>query len=171
MTMHKNIPLTPVKVSIIVVSSSRYIQKQQGDPVVDESGQIAMDSLLKEGHEVVSSKIIGDVSTLIKSESLQSIIEDNVDGLILIGGTGLSKKDVTIESISTLFDKKLDGFSELFRLKSYEQIGTASYLSQASAGSIGETLVFCIPGSPKAVKLAMDLILPELSHAVSILKS
>ena len=171
MPTHKNIKLNPVKLSIITVSSSRYAQKQKGNSVVDDSGQIAIDSLLKDGHEVISSKIVADDSTLIKSESLKSIIEDRVDGLILIGGTGLSKNDVTVETISILFDKQLDGFSELFRLKSYEQIGTASYLSQVSAGSIGDTLVFCIPGSPKAVMLAMELILPELSHAVGILKS
>ena len=171
MVMHKNIPFHPVKLSVITVSSSRYAQKNTGNSVTDESGQIVVTSLLKEGHEVISSKIVDDNVSSIKSESLKSILDDKVDGLILIGGTGLSKKDVTIESISILFDKKLDGFSELFRLKSYEQIGTASYLSQASAGSIGNTLVFCIPGSPKAVKIAMDLILPELSHAIGILKT
>ena len=97
MPTHKNIKLNPVKLSIITVSSSRYAQKQKGNSVVDDSGQIAIDSLLKDGHEVISSKIVADDSTLIKSESLKSIIEDRVDGLILIVVSGVIQDAVFIE--------------------------------------------------------------------------
>jgi molybdenum cofactor biosynthesis protein B len=96
---------------------------------------------------------------LLKEEALQAIIA--------IGGTGVSRRDVTIETIYPILEKKLDGFGELFRFLTYSEIGTGSIMSRAIAGVARGKVIFCLPGSPEAGKLAMDkLILPELGHLV-----
>ncbi len=90
------------------------------------------------------------------------------DCLILNGGTGLTSDDCTIEAVEPLYDKKIDGFGELFRMKSFEEIGSAAMLSRASAGLIRKKVVFCIPGSNSAVKLAINaLIIPEVRHILT----
>jgi molybdenum cofactor biosynthesis protein B len=90
-----------------------------------------------------------------------------VDVVITTGGTGLAPRDVTIEAVQPLFQKELPGFGELFRLISYEQIGSSAMLTRASSGLIDNTAIFCLPGSPNAVKLAIEaLILPELQHVL-----
>ena len=97
--------------------------------------------------------------------------EDGCDGVILNGGTGISTRDSTFEAISSLLDKRLDGFGELFRLLSYEEIGSAAMLSRAVAGVADGKPVFSLPGSTAAVELAMKrLILPELTHLLSELR-
>ena len=91
--------------------------------------------------------------------------------IVTTGGTGITSRDSTYEAIVTLLDKRLDGFGELFRMLSYEEIGSAAMLSRACAGTIGATAVFALPGSEHAVRLAMDkLILPEIGHVVRELK-
>ena len=93
------------------------------------------------------------------------------DAVLLTGGTGIAARDTTPEAIARLLEKRLDGFGELFRMLSFEQIGAAAMLSRAAAGVRGSTLVFSMPGSTGAVMLAMDrLILPQLPHAVALLR-
>jgi molybdenum cofactor biosynthesis protein B len=95
----------------------------------------------------------------------------SADVIITTGGTGITSRDSTFEAIAQLFEKRLDGFGELFRMLSYEQIGAAAMLSRACAGTIRKTVVFTLPGSEKAVRLAMEkLILPEIGHVVRELK-
>ncbi len=91
--------------------------------------------------------------------------------IITTGGTGISRRDSTYEAVTALFEKRLDGFGELFRMLSYQEIGSAAMLSRATAGVSGGCAVFMLPGSPAAVRLAMErLILPELGHVVRELR-
>jgi molybdenum cofactor biosynthesis protein B len=91
-----------------------------------------------------------------------------VDVVVATGGTGFSPRDLTLEAVAPLFDRPLEGFGELFRMLSYQQVGAAAMLSRAAAGLIGDRAVFLLPGSPKAVTLAMEaLILPEAGHLLS----
>ena len=131
----------------------------------DASGDAIAQALTSAGHDVVGRRIVRDdpatVREIVRAESR------NVPVIVTTGGTGLTARDSTYEAISTLLDKRLDGFGELFRMLSYEQIGSAAMLSRACAGSIGTTAIFSLPGSEAAVRLAMDkLILPEIGHVV-----
>ncbi len=122
------------------------------------------------GHEIVSRKLISDDEEMIRLEVLRSLYDEDADAVILTGGTGLAKRDVTSETIMPLLDKKIEGFGEIFRTISYKKIGSSSYLSRALAGTLNDKLIFCLPGSPEAVELALSLILPELSHMVYLLR-
>ncbi|MCS7116431.1 MAG: MogA/MoaB family molybdenum cofactor biosynthesis protein [Nitrososphaerota archaeon] len=165
---HREEARGPVKVSVITVSTSRYQRILKGESVTDESGDKAVEMIKKGGHIVVSKKIVDDDSEMIRRELLKSIKEEGVDVVIVIGGTGISPRDVTIEAVQPLFDKVLEGFGEIFRMVSYQKIGASAILSRAIAGTIDKRLVFCIPGSPYAVATALNIILEELSHAVYI---
>jgi molybdenum cofactor biosynthesis protein B len=131
----------------------------------DTSGDAIAQALASAGHEVVGRRIVRDdpvtVREIVRAESR------NVPVIVTTGGTGITSRDSTYEAISALLDKRLDGFGELFRMLSYEQIGSAAMLSRACAGSIGTTAIFALPGSEQAVRLAMDkLVLPEIGHVV-----
>ncbi|MEM1524684.1 MAG: MogA/MoaB family molybdenum cofactor biosynthesis protein [Nitrososphaerales archaeon] len=167
---HKEEAHGPVKVSVITISTSRYQKILEGESVQDESGDKAIEMIKKAGHIVISKKIVNDDSEMIKNELLKSIREEGADVVIMIGGTGLSPRDVTIETVQPLFDKVISGFGEIFRMVSYQEIGAAAFLSRATAGTIDKRLVFCLPGSPYAVITALNIILGELNHAVYIAK-
>lgn len=129
--------------------------------------------LLKEAnHQVSLYKIIPDEREQIRMTVEKAIYSNRIDAVIVNGGTGISYRDVTIESIEPLFDKHLPGFGELFRYLSYQyDIGTASILSRATCGVANHRLIFSIPGSTGAVTLAMErLILPEIGHMVKEIK-
>jgi molybdenum cofactor biosynthesis protein B len=118
-------------------------------------------------HQLASFKLLKNDAASIREafSSLLSIPELKM--VIASGGTGLSQRDITVETITPLLDKKLDGFGELFRRLSYEEIRTGSIMSRAVAGTIDGKVVICLPGSLKAVKLAMEkIILPEIGHLV-----
>ncbi len=155
-----------MNVTVITVSSSRYEKASQGMTIDDESGSKATEMVRASNHKIVSRKLISDDKEMIRLEVLRSFYDEDADVVVLTGGTGLAKKDVTFESIRPLLDKNIEGFGELFRAISYQKIGSPSYLSRALAGVLGGKLIFCLPGSPQAVELALGLILPELSHMV-----
>jgi molybdenum cofactor biosynthesis protein B len=157
-----------VKVSLITVSTSRYGKIAQGVKVSDESGSKALKSVEEAGNKVISTKIVDDNIFMIRHELLRSLFKDGADVAILMGGTGISERDVTIEAVRPLIDKELEGFAEIFRARSYNKIGTPAYLSRCIAGRIAGKMVYCLPGSPQAVVLGCELIIPELSHAVHI---
>ncbi len=145
--------------SIITCSDTRTVE-------TDTSGQYIQSQLLAADHQIVNYQIIPDdvhrVRVLI-GEQLTS----SVDVILLNGGTGIARRDVTYDVIASMLERTLPGFGELFRALSFEEIGAASMLSRAVAGTIGGTLIFSMPGSTNAVSLAMDkLILPELRHLV-----
>ena len=134
----------------------------------DEGGRRIIGALEQHGHAIVSYEIVPDEPSRI----LSAIAATDAQVVLLTGGTGISKRDSTFEAVSSLLVRPLPGFGELFRMLSFEQIGSAAMLSRAVAGITPEgLLVFAMPGSPAAVKLAMDkLILPELGHLLEELQ-
>ena len=131
----------------------------------DKSGQLLHELLKEAGHKVTSYEIVKDDKESIQQAVLAGYHKGDVDVVLTNGGTGITKRDVTIEAVSALLDKEIVGFGELFRMISYlEDIGSAM-LSRAIGGTIGRKVVFSMPGSSGAVRLAMNkLILPELGH-------
>ena len=157
---HKaNIP-KKIKVGVISVSSTRTIAD-------DKSGKWISKLARKEGNEVLLHMVIPDEAATITRSVLEAIRDFAPQVLLLTGGTGISSKDVTIEALRPIFEKELTAFGALFAHLSFEEIDSAAILSRATAGLIGQTVIFCMPGSLKACKLACkNLIFPELGHLV-----
>ena len=157
---HKKHAPRKVTIGIITVSTTRAL-------VDDTSGQWISESAAALGHEIVYHQVIPDDADIIAS-TVQAVIGDEKPQVILMsGGTGITPQDVTIEAVSPLFAKVLTGFGPLFAQLSFKEIGSAAYLSRATAGVIKDTVVFCMPGSINACKLACrELIFPELGHLV-----
>lgn len=135
----------------------------------DKSGKIARDLLINgscvlDRFEVLSDDI-DKILNAVREETSR-----NTDVIITIGGTGISKRDVTIEALESFFDKILPGFGELFRFETYKELGTTSIMSRAFAGTKNESIIVCLPGSPNAVKLGLNLIMPEFQHLKNLLK-
>jgi molybdopterin adenylyltransferase len=131
----------------------------------DTSGDAIASALADAGHVVAGRQIVKDDPHAVRA--LVAEKASAVQAIVTTGGTGITSRDSTYEAISALLDKRLDGFGELFRMLSYEDIGSAAMMSRACAGSIGQCAVFALPGSEHAVRLAMDkLVLPELGHVV-----
>lgn len=155
--------------SIITVSSSlfkKHGHHAQLQETEDLSGRKMEEHILRTGHRLSGYWLVGDDSALIL-EAVDEAIGSGADIVLLSGGTGLTSKDVTIETLAPRFSKEMPGFGELFRHKSIEQIGSAVILTRATAGIISGKAVFCLPGSPAAVELALlDIILPEAGHIV-----
>ena len=134
-------------------------------PENDTSGALIMSSLKGRGHTVVSYHLVKDDPSVIRKLIKQGAKDQHVQAIIVNGGTGISRRDSTFEAIDGLLEKRLDGFGEIFRYLSYQDIGSAAIMSRATAGLYKCTIVISIPGSEKAVLLAMDkLILDELGH-------
>jgi molybdenum cofactor biosynthesis protein B len=151
---------SPKRLGFAVVTISDTRTKE-----TDDSGKIIIDHLSEAGHEVLHHEIVKDSAASIRRLIID--LSKDADVIIANGGTGISKKDVTIESVKSLFQKELDGFGELFRLLSYQDIGSSAMMSRATAGIYGSRIIICLPGSPKAVELAMKkLVLPEVGHMV-----
>ena len=132
----------------------------------DEGGPLASRRLTDAGHTLLGSALVKDDADAIV-HALEHALVHGARCVIFTGGTGLGRRDVTSETLEAKFDKRLDGFGELFRTLSFQQVGSAAWLSRATAGLVQGALVFALPGSPKAVELALTkLILPELEHAV-----
>jgi molybdenum cofactor biosynthesis protein B len=129
----------------------------------DTSGQFIKESLEKEGHHLVYYFLLKDEPELIVDQVKQ--ISSQVQVIICNGGTGIAPRDTTYEALEQILEKTLPGFGEIFRYLSYQEIGSRAIASRAIAGLYGQTLIFSLPGSTKAVKLGLEkLILPELSH-------
>lgn len=155
---HKARAPKSIRIGIITLSSTRTLSD-------DKSGHWIKKQAQKEGFSVVLHQIIPDDSSMISQSVIESIAEHRLQALLLTGGTGISPKDVTIEAITPLFKKVLSSFGALFAQLSYEEIDSAAMLSRAVAGVIGQTMVFAMPGSLAACKLACkSLIFPELGH-------
>jgi molybdopterin adenylyltransferase len=153
---------------IYICSTSRYKLMQSGEKEVSDVGGDALVELLKNaGHNVLFKKIVADDKTLIVTEVQQALKTANLDVVIFSGGTGITPTDVTIETVSPFFEKTLPGFGEFFRRISFDRVGSAAVLSRAVAGAAKGKALFCIPGSPDAVRVAVEmLILPEAPHIV-----
>ncbi|MFZ5443678.1 MAG: MogA/MoaB family molybdenum cofactor biosynthesis protein [Myxococcota bacterium] len=132
----------------------------------DEGGALARQLVIGAGHSLVGSELVRDEAKEI-AHALEHALEHGARCVIFTGGTGITRRDVTVETLEPRFEKRLEGFGELFRMLSFQQVGSAAWLSRATAGVVQGALVFVLPGSPKAVALALEkLILPELGHAV-----
>ncbi|MHB8567835.1 MAG: MogA/MoaB family molybdenum cofactor biosynthesis protein, partial [Nitrososphaerales archaeon] len=136
----------------------------------DDSGEVALALCKKAGHET-KLEVVDDKKSMIRLHVLRSLFENGADAAIILGGTGLAPRDVTIEAVSPLLDKHLDGFGEIFRNISYDEIGSPALMSRAIAGTIENKPVFCLPGSPNAARVGVTLILKELTHTVYIANS
>lgn len=160
---HEAQRVSNVRVAVLTISDSR-------TESTDKSGTIIREKLTSTGHTLHKYAILPDDPPQVRERVSVHCQEANCQAVLLNGGTGIAPRDTTIEAIETLFEKRLDGFSELFRMLSFEEIGAAAILSRATAGVCKNTVIFAMPGSPGAVKLAMDrLILPTLGHAVWLL--
>lgn len=164
---HRAISPKNLAFAFLTVSTSRAQKLAEGSTINDPSGDMAVALLSEAGQRVVFKKIVADDNASIISLIEILLSRKDIDVIITCGGTGVTKSDVTIETIEPLFTKNLPGFGELMRKISYEDIGSAAMLTRAEAGVIGDKAVFCIPGSPQAVKTALlKLIIPEVSHIV-----
>lgn len=153
---------SPQTVSCIVVTVSDTRTAE-----TDESGPLIKMMLEKAGYRVLKCLIVKDDYELIRELIHDASSDPEVEALLLSGGTGISKRDNTYEAVSSLLDKELTGFGEIFRYLSFEEIGAAAILSRAIGGTVGSTAVFSMPGSRNAVRLAMEkILLPELRHVV-----
>jgi molybdenum cofactor biosynthesis protein B len=164
---HKATAPKQLKFAVFVCSTSRYQQLRKGERIADVSGE-AIEALLKNaGHRVLSRKIISDEKAMIEGAVKSVLGSAELDVAIFCGGTGITPKDVTIETVSPFFEKTLPGFGEIFRRLSYDRVGSAAVMSRAVAGVAKGKALFCIPGSPDAVRVSVEmLILPEAPHIV-----
>ena len=163
---HKSEAPKKLNFAVIVSSSSRYQKLKAKEPFDDPSGDLIVELLQKAGYSVASRGILPDDRVLIGKYVGNAIGSNQVDAIIVCGGTGVSIKDVTIETVRPLMIKTLPGFGELFRKLSFDEIGSAAIMTRALAGVTDQgKAIFCIPGSPQAVKLVMEkLIIPETGH-------
>jgi len=152
--------LTGVRCAVLTVSDTRSMEE-------DTSGRAIVGLLEEAGHAPVHVGIIRDDLHAIRSKVWDILQDDAYQAIVVDGGTGASDRDVTIEAVEPLIEKCLTGFGELFRMLSYEEIGSGAIMSRALAGVANRKVVFCIPGSEKACRLAVSkLIAPELGHII-----
>ncbi|PLT27835.1 MogA/MoaB family molybdenum cofactor biosynthesis protein [Peribacillus deserti] len=160
-TLHKKEAPQSISCKIITVSDTRTKE-------TDKSGQTMIDLLEAAGHRIVKYEIVTDETHQIREAIERGLKMDAVEAILINGGTGIAKRDVTIETVQELFEKEIAGFGEIFRMLSYqEDIGSSAILSRAAAGVAQGKVIFSTPGSTGAVRLAMNkLILPELGHII-----
>lgn len=161
---HQKIKVEHVRCGVLTISDTRTKD-------TDKSGQWIRSELDRAGHTIECYEIIPDEPEQVRRRVLSLCEGRSCQAILLTGGTGLSPRDTTYEAVSSLIEKRLTGFGELFRMLSYEKIGSGAMLSRAVAGVFGGTAVFSMPGSTAAVQLALEkLILPELGHVVWLLR-
>lgn len=161
---HKRLAPAQVRVAVLTVSDSRARAMQEGRDE-DVSGKLIERRLKEAGHSS-KRKIVPDDPGQIKAAIEEFLSNPEVDVIITTGGTGISSRDVTVETIRPLFEKELPGFGEMLRYLGYQKVGGPALLTQATAGLARRKPVFCLPGAPSAVEVAMELIVPELGHLV-----
>ncbi|MBI3494043.1 MAG: MogA/MoaB family molybdenum cofactor biosynthesis protein [Acidobacteria bacterium] len=157
---HKARAPQSVRCVIVTVSDTRTAG-------TDRSGDAIADLLISAGHVVSGRVIVKDEPELVRGAVERQLANPDVQAIVTTGGTGITSRDTTYEAITGLLQKRLDGFGELFRMLSYQQIGSAAMMSRACAGLVAGRIVIALPGSEAAVRLAMDkLVIPELGHLV-----
>ena len=148
----------PARASVVTISDTRTIEN-------DTSGDLIVSYLEEAGHQVVHRALITDDGDTIRHTVTDLLAKYCCEFIILTGGTGLSERDVTPEAITPLYTKHIPGFGELFRMLSYEDVGTATIQSRADAGLCGHAVVMALPGSTKACRLAMEkIIIPQMDN-------
>lgn len=154
---HKHESSNDINCGIITLSDSRSIKE-------DLSGNF-LENEIKERYNLTSRKIIKDEKDDL-IDAIEEMIGENTDVILTTGGTGISERDITVETVEKLFDKKIDGFGEIFRNQSYIEIGSGALISRATAGVYKKCCIFSMPGSLNAVKTASKIIIDELPHVV-----
>jgi molybdenum cofactor biosynthesis protein B len=157
---HKSQAPQSVQCFIVTVSDTR-------TEATDTSGRAIAELLAAAGHGVEGHTIVKDDAELVRDAIVRQLANPKVDAVITTGGTGITSRDSTYEAVGALLQKRLDGFGELFRMLSYQQVGSAAVMSRACAGLSSGRIVIALPGSEAAVRLAMErLVIPELAHMV-----
>jgi molybdopterin adenylyltransferase len=160
---HRKDAPASVRCFVLTISDTR-------TPADDTGGDAIVSALQAAGHVVTARRIVKDDADAVQ-QAARAAAADGAEIVITTGGTGITSRDGTYEALSALFDKTIDGFGELFRMLSYQQVGSAAMMSRACAGTIGRTAVFALPGSVQAVQLAVEkLLLPEIGHVVRELR-
>jgi len=158
---HRRRAPASVGVAVITVSDTR-------GEAEDASGALARELIAKAGHEVRDYRILPDEPALVAAAVRELAVRPGIRAIVLNGGTGIARRDRTYEAVTSLLERRLDGFGELFRSLSYREIGPAAMLSRAVGGVVGPVAVFALPGSTAAVRLGLEeLILPELGHLIA----
>jgi len=163
--MHEHESVKVFRAGIVTVSTSRFrkyghVDGVQNIPDDDTSGKLIADRM---GENAVYYRLVPDDVHEIR----KAVLDFDGDVLVITGGTGLNPSDVTVEALECIFDKKIEGFGEIFRAESYREIGYNAILSRATAGIVNGKVVFCLPGSEKAVRLGMDIIEKTVKHVLS----
>ena len=157
---HKQLAPRSVGCYVVTISDTR-------TPETDTAGKAIVELLTAAGHGIVGRTIVRDDAEMVRGAIERQLAAPGVQVIITTGGTGITSRDSTYEAVSAMLDKRLDGFGELFRMLSYEQIGSAAMLSRACAGLVCGRIIAALPGSEAAVRLAMErLLIPELGHLV-----
>ncbi len=151
--------IVDVKFSILTISDKRSVES-------DETGKFIKEFLAKYNFNVIHHSVVRNRIDDIRREIMRVVLSET-DVIVTTGGTGVSKRDLTIEAVEGLFEKKIEGFGEIFRMISFHRIGSAAMMTRATAGIIKDKVVFCLPGSPDAVEMAMkEIIIREIKHLV-----
>jgi len=151
--------------AVITCSTSRYKEFTETGRLNDPSGDIIVKILRNNGHRVTLRRIVTDDKFEIQRAVLKALKSRKNDAVITSGGTGIAPRDVTIEAVQLLLEKEIPGFGEIFRTISYQKIGSAAVLTRAISGVTKGKAIFCLPGSPQSVTLALEeLIIPEAGH-------
>jgi molybdopterin adenylyltransferase len=167
---HRKLARQTLRVRVVTVSTSRYGKKKDGVKFDDEGGDTAEQEVKVAGNVVTGRGLISDDARMLRKE-VRGFLGGRDDVLLFTGGTGVSRRDVTIETVRPFFDKELDGFGELLRRLSFDEVGTAAMLTRATLGVAKGKLIMCLPGSPGAVRTALKAAVGELPHAVYIARS
>lgn len=158
---HKQNAPQKLRFAVITISDTR-------DAATDRGGPFLAEAVTTAGHSVTLREIVKDERIEIEKAVRRAVTRADVDLVLTTGGTGLAPRDVTFDTLRELFDSEIPGFGELFRALSYREIGAATILSRAIGGLLARKVVLALPGSPKALKLAMDeIVLKEAGHLVS----
>lgn len=152
---------------LVTVSSSRFKLMSTGSDYQDESGDVAVRMIQEAGHRAEKRRLVPDLASMIE-DSVRDFLQSSAHALVFLGGTGVSRDDVTVETVKPFFDKELTGFGELLRNVSYQSIGSAALLTRATAGTSRGKLIVCLPGSSDAVETAFKMFISEFPHIVSI---
>lgn len=158
---HHDTDLDALGVAVLTVTSSRSLAD---DPAGD-----ALEAAVKaEGYETVAREVVRDDRAVVEGRVVDLVGDGAVDAVVTAGGTGVTPDDVTVEAVAPLFDKDLPGFGELFRRRSYDEVGTRVVGTRATAGIVAGVPVFCLPGSENAARLGAELVLAEAPHLVGL---
>jgi molybdenum cofactor biosynthesis protein B len=164
---HKAEAPKKLKFAVVTISTSRFKLAKQGEKIRDEGGEIIVKLLTEAGHSVAYKELIPDDPKKIIGLLEKLLRMPQVEAVITTGGTGVARRDVAVEAVRSILEKELPGFGELLRMLSFQDIGSAAMMTRAIAGVARGKAIFCLPGSPRAVELAVkELILPEAGHVV-----